>query len=84
MDEPTIEEWMDRHHVEIVRTHATTLEGAAVGKYLNRPKFLASLPEGHDIGDIALDTDIAGSPHMSFWNDTRHGGAGRIRSCTPR
>ena len=78
MDEPTIEEWMDRHHVEIVRTHATTLEGAAVGKYLNRPKFLASLPEGHDIGDIALDTDIAGSPHMSFWNDTRHGGAGRI------
>lgn len=78
MDEPTIEEWMDRHHVEIVRTHATTLEGAAVGKYLNRPKFLASLPEGHNIGDITLDRDIAGSPHLPGWDGFRHKEFGKI------
>jgi glutamine synthetase len=78
MDEPTIEEWMDRHHVEIVRTHATTLEGAAVGKYLNRPKFLKSIPDGHNIADMALAMDITGSPHMSFWHDFRHGQFGDI------
>lgn len=78
MDEPTIEEWMDRHHVEIVRTHATTLEGAAVGKYLNRPKFLKSLPNGHNIADMALAMDITGSPHMTFWHDFRRGQFGDI------
>jgi glutamine synthetase len=79
MDEPTIEEWMDRHHVEIVRTHATNLEGHGVGKYLNRPKFLKSLPEGHTIADIALAMDAAGNPHLSLWHEFRHGQFGDIQ-----
>ena len=78
MDEQTIEKWMDRHHVEIVRTDATTLEGAAVGKYLNRPKFLRSFPDGHNIANVALAMDITGSLHLPFWHDFRHGQFGDI------
>lgn len=71
MDEPTLEEWLDRHHVEIIRTHATTLDGTVVGKYVNQPKFLKSLPEGHNIADVALAMDIAGTAHLTFWHDFR-------------
>jgi hypothetical protein len=78
MDEQTIEEWMDRHHVEIVRTDATTLEGASVGKYLNRPKFLRPFPDGHNIAYVALVMDITGSLHLTFWHDFRHGQFGDI------
>lgn len=78
MDEPTLEDWMDRHHVEIVRTHATNLEGLAVGKYINRPKFLRSLPDGHSISDMALAMDITGTPHFTFWHEFRHGDFGDI------
>ena len=62
---------MDRHHVDIVRTHATNLEGVAIGKYLNRPKFLKSLPAGHGIADMALGMDLAGLPHLTFWHEFR-------------
>lgn len=78
MDEPTIEEWMDRHHVDVVRTHATTLEGHGVGKYLNRPKFLKSLPDGHSIADMALAMDPSGFPHLTFWHEFRHAQLGDI------
>ena len=78
MDEPTIEDWMDRHHVEVVRTHATNLDGLAVGKYVRRPKFLASLPAGHAISDLALAMDITGNPHMSFWHEFRTGTFGDV------
>ncbi len=78
MDEPTIDEWMDRHHVEIVRTHATNLDGLAVGKYLNRPKFIKSLPGGSAISDMALAMDPAGSPHLTFWHEFRGGALGDI------
>ena len=78
MDEPTIEEWMDRHHVEVVQTHATNLDGLAVGKHIKRHKFLAGLPAGHSISDIALAMDLAGSPHMTFWQAFREGTFGDI------
>lgn len=78
MDEPTIEEWMDRHHVEIVRTQATTLDGLGVGKYLGRKKFLDSLPNGHAISDMALAGDPSGTPHLTFWHDFRHAEFGDI------
>lgn len=78
MDEPTIEEWMDRHHVEVVRTHATNLDGLAIGKYVKRSKFLASLPNGHAISDIALAMDMTGNPHLSFWHDFRAGTFGDV------
>ncbi len=78
MDEPTLEEWMDRHHVEVVRTHATGLDGHAVGKYLRRPKFLKSLPGGHAIADMALAGDYTGFPHMTVWHEMRNGQFGDI------
>lgn len=78
MDEPSIEEWLDRHHVEIVRTHATNLDGLAIGKYINRPKFLKSLEPGHGIADVALAMDLSGLPHMTFWHEFRHAQFGDI------
>ncbi|MDA0979041.1 MAG: glutamine synthetase [Proteobacteria bacterium] len=79
MDEPTIEEWMDRHHVEVVRTHATNLDGLVVGKYLNRYKFLKSLPHGHSMADLGLAMDLTGMPHLTFWHDFRHAMIGDIQ-----
>lgn len=64
-------DWFDRHHVEIIRTSAATLDGPSVGKYLQREKFLKSLPEGHTISDMALVMDIAGSPQMTHWQPQR-------------
>lgn len=72
MDEPTIEEWLDRHHVEIVRTHALGLDGTPIGKYLNRGKFLSALAKGHGIADMALAMDLTGNPHMTFWHAFRN------------
>ena len=53
-------DWFDRHHVDIIRTHATTLDGQGAGKYIHRNKFYQSLPKGHAIADSAIAIDIAG------------------------
>ena len=78
MDEPTIEDWLDRHHVEIIRTHATTLDGTVIGKYVNRPKFLKTLPDGHGIADMALAMDMDGTPHLTFWHEFRNAMIGDV------
>ena len=64
-------DWFDRHHVDIIRTHATTLDGQGAGKYIHRNKFYQSLPKGHAIADSAIAIDIAGSPHITHWHDQR-------------
>ena len=71
MDQEQLLEWLDRHHVDVVRTQVTTLDGPSIGKYLNRGKFLKSLPAGHNISDMALAMDITGTPHLTFWHDFR-------------
>ncbi|MBV1878379.1 MAG: glutamine synthetase family protein [Pseudomonadales bacterium] len=73
-----LREWLDRHHVEIIRTYATTLDGPGVGKYLQRDKFFQSLAGGHAITDIALNMDINGMPHMSIWHPQRQPNFGDI------
>jgi len=78
MDEPTIDDWLDRHHVEIIRTQATTLEGTMIGKYVNRPKFVGTLPTGHSIADMALAMDISGLVHLTFWHEFRNSHLGDI------
>lgn len=78
MNKDSIKAWMDEHQVELVRTHATNLDGVGVAKYLNRTKFLKTLPEGHSIGDMALAMDLTGTPHITFWHDFRHGQVGDI------
>jgi len=79
MDEPTVDEWLDRHHVDVIRTHATTLDGVAIGKYLHRSKFIKTLPGGHNIADMALGMDLAGVPHLTFWHAFRNAHLGDIK-----
>lgn len=66
-----LQDWLDRHHVEVIRTYATTLDGIGVGKYLHRNKFIKALPAGHGIADMALSMDPTGTPHLTFWHDFR-------------
>lgn len=65
-------DWMDRHHVEVIRTHATNLDGIALGKYIKRQTFLDSLPAGHAIADVALALDLDGVPYTTLWHPYRN------------
>ncbi|MDZ7685835.1 MAG: hypothetical protein U5O39_13210 [Gammaproteobacteria bacterium] len=78
MDDKTLQDWLDRHHVDVVRTFATTLDGAAIGKYIHRRKFAKTLPQGHAVADMAAAMDLSGSPHLTFWHSDRQGGFGDI------
>ena len=73
-----VADWLDQHQIRMVRTHATTLDGPAIGKYLNRLKFLDSLPEGHGIADMALGMDLEGMSHLTFWHAFRNSSLGDI------
>jgi glutamine synthetase len=76
--EDSMDAWLDRHHVDVIRTQATGLDGTAIGKYIHRAKFVNTLPSGHGIADMALAMDITGSPHMNFWHGFRRGTFGDI------
>ncbi len=76
MEDKELLEWLDRHHVDVIRTHATTLDGPGIGKHLRRAKFLSCLPGGHAISDMALTMDIHGSPHMTMWHHQRESNLG--------
>jgi glutamine synthetase len=76
--EVSLDAWLDRHHVDIIRTQGTNLDGLAVGKYIHRSKFVRTLPLGHGIADIALAMNPAGAPHMTFWHEFRQGVFGDI------
>lgn len=78
MDSDHLQDWLDRHHVDVVRTFATTLDGPGVGKYIHRNKFSKTLSTGHTIGDMALFMDLAGLPHITFWHEQRQGILGDI------
>lgn len=73
-----LEDWMDQHHIAVVRTHATNLDGTGIGKHLKREKFLSYLPKGHGMGDIAMAMDHAGSLHMTMWHHEREPNLGDI------
>lgn len=73
-----LNDWMDQHHIKVVRTHATTLDGMGVGKHLNRPKFISYLPQGHGIGDMAMAMDRTGGLHVTFWHPQRAPNLGDI------
>ena len=71
-------DWMDRHHVEVIRTQATNLDGVVLGKHLKREKFLNSLPEGHTVADVALALDLDGVPYTTLWHPYRHSVMGDV------
>ncbi len=77
-DSTSLSDWLDRHHVDIVRTFATTLDGVGVGKYVHRNKFASTLPRGHAISDMAAAMDLAGTPHLTFWHEDRQPAFGDI------
>ena len=72
-------DWLDRHHVDIVRTWGTTLDGLGVGKYLHRDKFEKSLPSGHGISDLVMAADINGAAHLTHWHHQRSANFGDIQ-----
>ena len=73
-----LNDWMDQHHITVVRTHATTLDGVGIGKHLNRKKFIAYLPKGHGVSDMAMSMDRTGSPHMTMWHPQREPNLGDL------
>jgi glutamine synthetase len=73
-----LNDWMDQHHITVVRTHATTLDGVGIGKHLNRKKFIAYLPQGHGVADMAFTMDRTGSPHKTMWHHEREPNLGDI------
>lgn len=76
--EENLESWLDRHHINIIRTQATNLEGVSLGKYCNRRKFTKSLEDGLGIADMSLAMDLGGIPHLTFWHPFRHNTLGDI------
>jgi glutamine synthetase len=78
MNKDELPEWLDRHHINIIRTHATSLDGPGLGKYLHRNKFYSCLPKGHAISDMGLTMDINGVPHMTMWHPQREANLGDI------
>ena len=76
--EDSLDAWLDRHHVDVIRTQATNLEGLGIGKYCNRSKFLKTLPHGHGIADMALAMDMSGMPHLNIWHEFRNKTLGDI------
>jgi len=73
-----LNDWMDQHHVAVVRTHATNLEGTGIGKHLKRDKFLSYLPKGHGMSDMVMTMDHTGAPHMTMWHHEREANLGDI------
>ncbi len=61
MDEPTLAEWLDRHHVGIVRTMAVLLDGSGIGEYVHRSQFEASLP----LGGLSPDQAVYLAPDLN-------------------
>ena len=78
MNDEELLNWLDRHHVDVIRTHATSLNGPGLGKYLHHDKFFKCLPKGHAISDIALFSNINGTPHMTVWHPQREANLGDI------
>ena len=78
MEHPQLNDWMDQHHVTVVRTHATNMEGTGICKHLNRKKFLSYLPKGHALSDVAATMDHTGFPYMTIWHPERTPNLGDI------
>ncbi len=78
MNLEALTDWFDQHHITVVRTHATNLDGTGIGKHLSRAKFFSYLPKGHGVSDMAMAMDRTGSPHMTFWHPQRAPNLGDI------
>ena len=55
--EDSLDHWLDRHHLDVIRTMVTTLDGSGLGTHLHRHKFVKSLPDGCHIRELPRSTD---------------------------
>lgn len=77
-EEDSLDAWLDRHHVNVIRTQAISLDGTIHGKYLHRDKFTRALPASLTLPDLILGWDIAGSPYFGWWHEFRQANFGDI------
>lgn len=71
--EDSLDTWLDRHHVDVIRIQATKLDGTLVGKYVHRNKFLAALPNGLSVNSVALTPDnVCLKPDLDTLTPDRH------------
>ena len=70
--------WLQQRKLQVIRTHATNLDGLAVGKYLKVSSFEKTLPTGHGLSYVALTANLTGSPHLNFWHSFQESSLGDI------
>jgi glutamine synthetase len=68
--------WLDEHDITWIRTEGVTIDGMVIGKHLHRSKFLASLPGGNAISEIACGMDLGGTPYLAWWPSWRRDALG--------
>ena len=71
-------EWLQQRELHLIRTHATSLDGPAVGKYLQASSFEKAIPAGHGLSYVALTADLTGTPHLNFWHSFQASSLGDI------
>ncbi|HAK50811.1 MAG TPA: hypothetical protein DCM54_02750 [Gammaproteobacteria bacterium] len=55
--EDSLGHWLDRHHLDVIRTMVTTLDGSGLGSHIHRHTFVKSLPDGCHIRELAQSTE---------------------------
>jgi glutamine synthetase len=73
-----IEHWLDANDITWVRTEGLTVDGMVIGKHLHRSTFLAALPGGNNISEIAFGLDLGGTPYLTWWPDWRRDALGDL------
>lgn len=64
-EEKSLEAWLDRHHVNIIRIQNLSLDGLVLGEYLQRDEFSRIVENGYQVSRSILSTDIGGAPYSS-------------------
>ena len=63
MNSAQLQDWLDRHHVHVLRMEGVLPDGVQIGRFIHRDKFAQSLPLGFSVSDSVFSTDLAGAPY---------------------
>ena len=61
MDHDELLDWLDRHHVHVLRMEGTLPDGQHAGRFIHRDQFVRTLPLGMSVSWSILSTDVAGA-----------------------
>jgi glutamine synthetase len=61
-----VAQWLQDHHIRMVRIEGTNLEGAFIGKNVSPQKFLSGLSSGFAFADVAFGLDMSNVPQFGF------------------